>query len=209
MKNRHIESLRHKAREYHRNHQWRLENGLRIPHAYLDERREDLSWWDDVGFILNDRRVIVHWVHPRYVYSNAIEDRAQAEIPPPAPHWRHEGGEKKYRKLGRSRKKVIGIAGGRTPPAWSDYFDALRAREDELTRSGIDLDIRPSMRVSLYRWATAVDLIAPIEVRSRDDIALLAAIARRLLKRETTVANEWPGYRYGQVDWLAEAERRQ
>jgi hypothetical protein len=208
MKNRHLEDLRRKAREHHRRHQWRLENGLFIPHAYPEEGKDRLSWWDDVGFILNDRRVIVHWVHPRFAYNNAIEDRAQSETPPPASDWWQEGGEKRYRKLGRSRKRVIGIASGPTTAPWSDYFAALKAREDELARSGIDLDIRPSMRVGWYKWATAIDLIAPIEVRSRDHVVSLAVIARRLLKRETTVAEEWPGYSYGRVDWLAEAERR-
>ncbi len=74
--------------------------------------------------------------------------------------------------------------------------------------SGIDLDIRPAMRVSWCYWATLVDLIAPIEVRSNDDVVKLASIARRLLKRETSVAGEWPGYSYGRNDWLAEAEKR-
>lgn len=209
MKNRHIESLRRKAGEYHRNRQWRLESGLFIPHAYPEKRRDDLSWWDDVGFILSGRRVIVHWKHPRCAYGDAIEEAAASAIPVPAASdgWR-EGGEKTYRKLGRSRKKVIGTTGSSPTPAWSEYFAALRTREDELTRNGIDLDIRPSMRVSWYNWATAVDLVAPVEVRSRDDVALLAAIARRLLKREATIADEWPGYSYGRADWLAEAEGR-
>jgi hypothetical protein len=209
MKNHYFERLRHAAREYHRNHQWGLENGLFIPHAYPEERRADLSWWDDVGFILKRRRVIVHWVHPRCAYGNAIENIALSEVSPPpeSDPWCKQG-EKRYRKQGRSRKKVIGIAHGAITQPWADYFAAVRARENELSGSGIDLDIQPSMRVTWYWWATAMDLIAPIEVRSHDDVAMLAAIARRLLKRETTVADEWPGYSYGKVNWLAEAARR-
>ncbi|WP_322033398.1 hypothetical protein [Paraburkholderia sp. J76] len=204
MKNRHIESLRRKAREYHRHHQWPLKNGLYVPHAYPEEDRVRLSWWDDVGFILNGRRVIVNWMHPRFAYSNAIEDEAHTDIPPPTSDKWHEEGEKQYRKLGRSRKKVIAITCGPTTTPWAEYFAALRAREDELKRSGIDLEIRPSMRVVWYSWAMAVDLIAPMEVRSGDDVVALAAIARRLVKRETTVADEWPGYSYGRADWLTE-----
>ena len=209
MKNHYFEYLRRAAREYHRNHQWRLENGLFIPHAYPEEGRAELSWWDDVGFILNGRRVIVHRVHPRLAYSDAIEKQVLSEIPLPGASQRlREGGEKRYRKLGQSRKKVIGTTYGPATTPWSDYLAAFNTRQDELTRSGIDLEIRPSMRVNWYNWATGVDLIAPIEVQSTNDVVTLAAIAQRLLKRETNVANEWPGYRYRQVDWLAEAERR-
>jgi len=209
MKNHYFERLRRAAREYHRNHPWRLENGLFIPHTYPAEDSANLSWWDDVGFILNGRRVIVHWVHPRLAYSDAIEKQVQSEIPLPGASQRlREGGEKIYRKPGRSRNKVIGTTYGPASNPWSDYLAAFNTRLDQLTHSGIDLEIRPSMRVSWYNWATGVDLIAPIEVHSTDDVVSLAAIARRLLKRETSVANEWPGYRYRQVDWLAEAGRR-
>lgn len=51
MKNRHFEQLGRKMREFHRHHPWRLHDGLFIPHAYKEPCA--LSWWDDVGFILN------------------------------------------------------------------------------------------------------------------------------------------------------------
>lgn len=73
MKNQRLERLRRKMREYHRHHPWRLDGGLFIPHAYPGAEAKKLSWWDDVGFILNGRRVIVWWRHPRCVYHDAIE----------------------------------------------------------------------------------------------------------------------------------------
>lgn len=80
MKNSHCERMRKSMKEYHRNHQWRLDGGLFIPHTYPSPKA--LSWWDDVGFILNGRRVMVWWVHPRMKYADAIQEIALEEIGP-------------------------------------------------------------------------------------------------------------------------------
>ena len=55
-----------------------------IPHAYPEAEAEPLSWWDDVGFMLDGRRVIVWWRHPRCVYHDAIERQAMADVPAPS-----------------------------------------------------------------------------------------------------------------------------
>jgi hypothetical protein len=209
MKNRYYEYLRRSAREYHRKYPWRLENGLFIPHAYPEEDREKLSWWDDVGFIFSRRRVMVNWIHPRCAYSDAIETQVNAEIPLPDERWGHEVGAKHFRKLGRSRKKVVSVSYEPPLQPWPDYFAAFESRQDELVREGIDLEIRPSMQIVWYDWAMGVNLTAPLEVRSRDAVVQLAATVRRLLKGETNVADEWSGYRYQRSDWLAEADKRQ
>lgn len=60
MKNKKQELLGRMQRQYHQKHQWRLnKDGLYIPHSYAETKLESLSCCDDVGFILNDRRVIV------------------------------------------------------------------------------------------------------------------------------------------------------
>jgi len=208
MKNRHVEKLRRKMREYHRHHQWRLEDGLYIPHKYPDEDREQLSWWDDAGFILNGRRVIVHWVHPRCVYSDAIEEKALSEIVAPVDDTSSLfDGKKTYRKLGRSRKKVAWVEHEFTQEQ-SNHLAAVKSRDKELRRNGIDLSITPSMRVSWYTWAMAVYLVAPLEVRSHEQVKELISVARRLLKRQTTIEREWPDFSYGPADWLSEANAR-
>jgi hypothetical protein len=206
MKNPYLERLGRRMRDYHRHHPWRLTDGLFIPHAYPDELATELSWWDDVGFILNRRRVIVHWIHPRMAYRDAIEEQAMAEVPDPRDP---DGGldfdkeEKHWRRLGRSRKKLV-VTRANFSDEQRAYFDAVNKREQELVRAGIDLIVSPSMRVKRYWWATAIDLVAPIEVRSEKAARELAALAKRLLKRETTVAAEWPDYRYGRDTWLSE-----
>jgi len=52
-------------------HGW-LHDGLFIPHTYPDPQA--LSGWDDVGFILNHRRVMVWWVHPPLLWNLDIKN---------------------------------------------------------------------------------------------------------------------------------------
>lgn len=216
MKNRYFEHMRRKMREYHRCHPWRLDGGLFIPHAYPEADTKKLSWWGDVGFILAGRRVIVSWRHPRYVYHDAIAQQAMEDVPAPnTPSTLEkflsgqEPGTKHWLKLGRSRKKVVSGTMPGTADEWVAFYDAVNECEDELARVGIDLEVVPSMRVGLCSTATTVDLVAPIEVRSKEDVRALAMLARRLLKRETTVADEWRSYSYGRDAWLSESELRQ
>lgn len=57
-------------------------------------------------------------------------------------------------------------------------------------------------------FTTGVSLVVPIEVLNEENVRALAALAKRLLKRETTVADEFPGYVYGREEWLSEASLR-
>ena len=141
----------------------------------------ELSWWDDVGFVLNGRRVLVFWRHPRCVYRDAVEAQAMADVPEPS---------------------------GPGFLDWRVFYDAVTEHQVELERVGIDLDVAPSMRVGWCSTATMVELVAPVEVCSEADVRALATFAKRLLKREVAVAEEWPGYRYGRQAWLAEAAKR-
>ena len=75
MKNPAQERLRRQARQYHRHHTWDLEKGgVRISHLY--QIGTQLSWWDGIGFVLNGRRVMVWWIHPRMKYVDAIGELA-------------------------------------------------------------------------------------------------------------------------------------
>lgn len=91
---------------------------------------------------------------------------------------------------------------------WRAYFDAVRKIESELEDAGIDFDVTPSARIGWCSTATTIDLIAPLEVRSETDVRALAAFAKRLVKREVALADEWPGYRYGRTAWLEESAVR-
>ena len=107
MKDLRQERLGRLQREYHRHHPWRLgPGGLFVPHSYAEVKPDALSWWDDVGFILNGRRVIVWWRHPRCVYHDALEELASEQAGEfPFDDWLMKGAIANYRKVGRSRKK--------------------------------------------------------------------------------------------------------
>jgi len=137
MKQSHYEILRRKQLEYHRYHPWRLsERGLHIPYSFEDLRPGASSTWDDVGFILNGRRIIVWWQHPRHIYSNAINKKAWEEVGDgPRDNWLTEGGTKTWSAtrlahLPQSKDSTMTCS---TRP-WCDY--ALRVSTATYRRLG-------------------------------------------------------------------------
>lgn len=156
MKDQRQERLGRLQREYHRNHPWRLgQGGLFVPHSYAEVKQDALSWWDDVGFILNRRRVIVWWRHPRHVYRDAIEELAQEQTGEfPFDDWLTRGAIPNYRKVGRSRKKIVSYTCRPPSEASRAYFQRLRALEQEMSAQGIDCSVRPSSKRKCLSWAT-------------------------------------------------------
>ena len=144
MKILHLERLRRLQRQYHQSNPWRLsQGGLYIPHSYTERKPDNLSWWDDVGFILNGRRIIVWWQHPRYVYSNAIEELAWKEAGDgPQDNWITDGATKNYKKVGKSRKKIVSYTCRQPSVEQRQHYDLLRDIEKRLTSEGIDYDSR-------------------------------------------------------------------
>jgi hypothetical protein len=77
MKNNYEENLKKSANRYHCNaRNANFIKGLLQFHQYDPERSSTLSWWEDVGFILNDYRVIVKWVHPRHEFLDQMQSEA-------------------------------------------------------------------------------------------------------------------------------------
>lgn len=208
MKNPSQERLRRLMRQYHSHHPWRLEDGFFIPHLYPKPGK--LSWWDDIGFILNGRRVMVWWVHLRMKYADAINDLAWKEAgdPPARSADMLASSEKQWKKVGRSRKKVASYLCRPTPDNLQDHYAKLRAIESRMESEGIDLVVPPSISVKRLAWCTGVDLCIPVDVRTDEEVRALAGLARRLLKGETTLSREFGAYEYGRAEWLAEAELR-
>lgn len=215
MKQPHLEFLARRMREHHRHHPWRLSTGgLYIPHSYGNMSPDSLSYWDDVGFILNGRRFMVWWRHPRDVYRNAIEDLAWAQHEAefgdaPDPNWLFDGATTLYKQTGKSgkRKKRIGSR-SRNPSAEQErYYALLSEREDALKNEGIDLDVQPSWKWRRYLRCMGMDLVAPVEVRNERELAGMAALARDLVLHKTTLVERFPGAPYGRADWLRDVPR--
>lgn len=210
MKNARYEILLRMQRQYHRLHPWRLQDGLYIPHSYMDPEPGSLSWWDDVGFILNGRRIIVWWQHPRHVYCEALDEQSWQETGDgPQDEWLMEGSTKNYRQIGASRKKVVSYTSRQPSAEQSQHYDLLRAICQRLTIDGIDMEVSPSWRRERLTWAMGVSLVAPLEVRDKDTLAEVAKLARRLILGQTTLEAEFPGYRYRRADWVREQAQQQ
>ena len=210
MKNAKIELFGRMQRQYHRHHSWRLSHGgLYIPHSYAEMKPDSLSYWDDVGFILNGRRVIVWWQHPRLVYSDVLDEQSWKEAGNgPQDDWLTEGSTKNYRKVGASRKKIVSYTSRHPSAEQKQYYDRLRDTRARLTAEGIDLDVFASFEREALTWATGISLVAPLEVRNETELASVARLARRLILGQTTLEAEFPGYCYRRADWLREQETK-
>lgn len=215
MKNSNQERMRRFRRQYHRSHPWRLgASGHYIPHDYSQGRI--LSWWDDVGFVLNGRRVMVWWVHPRMKYQDAIEDAAWAEVGRPPKSANHFLDDaqciKHYKRLGRSRKKIVSYQSPPTAPETSGFYTRLGLAQDKIANEGIELEISPSLTIQALNWCTGVDICIPFEVLNESDAIALAETVRHIMKNGRSLASirdRIPsGYRYGRENWLSEQELR-
>lgn len=209
MKNTKYELLGRMQRQYHRNHPWRLSrDGLLIPHSYEDIKADSLSWWDDVGFILNKRRIIVWWQHPRKVYAEAIDEQSWQEAGEgPQDNWLIEGATKNFRQIGKSRKKLLSYTIRQPNAEQKLHYDLLRDIGNRLAITGIDFEVSASWNRRRLTWAMGVSLVAPLEVRSEAELATVAQLARRLMLGQTTLETEFPGYRYNRADWLREQSK--
>lgn len=206
MKIPHLERLAQLQRQYHRSHPWRLsQGGLYIPHLYTNMMPDSLSYWDDVGFILNGRRFIVWWQHPRHVYYNALEDKAWQEVgDAPRDDWLFEGATKNYRRLGASRKKLVSYTSRKSSVVLRQHYDLLNSTIARLSSEGIDLDISASWKWERLKWAMGISLVVPLEVRNEGELASVAVLAKRLILGHIKLDAEFPGYQYGRSDWLSD-----
>lgn len=207
MKNRKQELLRRMQRQYHQNHPWGLQRGgLYIPHSYGEKLPDALSWWDDVGFILNKRRVIVWWQHPRCVYSDAIDEQSWLEVGDDAPqdNWLVDDLQKNYRKVGASRKRIVSYTCKEPSTEQKLYYERLNDIRKRISAEGIDLEVYPSWQQENLTWAVGMSLVSPVEIRNENELTALASLARRLMLGQTTLESEFPAYRYGRAEWLKE-----
>lgn len=209
MKNAKYELFGRMQRQFHRSNPWRLsQGGLFVPHTYADEKPDSLSYWDEVGFILNGRRIIVWWQHPRHIYAEAIDAQSWQEAGcGPQENWLSEGSTINYRKVGASRKKIVSYTCREPSAEQRQHYDRLRNIRERLTTEGIDLEVSVSWKRQRLKWATGVSLIAPLEVRNEAELASVALLARRLILGQTSLTAEFPGYRYHRADWLLEQNR--
>lgn len=206
MKNAKFELFGRTQRQFHRSHPWNLSpGGLYVEHSYADTNPGDLSWMDETGFVLNHRRVIVSWRHPRLVYSTTIADLSQKEAgDAPATNWLRDHFTASHKPVGKSRKKIVEYVLRDFPEEAERYFDKCQDIYKRLMAEGIELDVSPFWKRERMMHGDWITLVVPMEVRNKIELALVAKLARRLMLGQTTLEAEFPGYQYGRADWLRE-----
>lgn len=212
MKNKHNELLRKMQREYHSHHQWDLDsNGLYIRHLYSDKQptENDLSWWDDFGFIHGGRRIMIWWEHPRMEYSDEIDRLSNEEAGELPKNALFANKKKKYKKVGKSRKSIVSYECNPFSEEYDKHLDRYMSLVKQKQMFGIDFEVRTSYQVEHLTWALGINLIVPMEVRNVQEAKVVADLVKRILKRETTIEKEFPNYRYGKNDWLKEQQKIQ
>ncbi|HEX7388127.1 MAG TPA: hypothetical protein VF285_12745 [Castellaniella sp.] len=206
-----MEALARSQRLYHQRAPWHGNGGLYIPHSYEEVADNDLSWWDDFQFILSGRRINTWWHHPRQAYQDELGSRSWDVVDPPdESSWLSVlEGKRHYKKVGCSRKRLVGREMRDKTADEQARSDATEAERQRLYAHGIDYTVIPSMKRERTSWSLFVGLCAPIEIRRPEDIQQAADLVRRLLRFEATLEREFPGYSYGKEDWLSKAPRRQ
>jgi hypothetical protein len=207
MKNRAIETMKQRAKLYHRNKQRaQFTNGIIVRYLYSDMTPETLTFWDDAVFIVSDYQVALWWVHPRARYHDLVEEEARQRIARLRPESDlFSDMTPNYKKIGRSRKKIVSWTHKPTTDEWRNYFDLLAETERQVGQD-VAFEVRPSMNIAWYSWCKGLSLCAPFEVRSREDLLALTHIARRLVKRESTLIEEFGDIVYRQADWLEDCK---
>ncbi|MDF0379018.1 hypothetical protein [Methylophilus sp. YYY-1] len=206
MKNLYQAKLKKSAKDFHKNNRGeRFTNGLIVRHLYDEVNTSKLSWWDDVGFIINDYLVQVSWVHPRLAFKDQVEVDAHKKI-------EHldigvddflSHCEPNYAKIGKSRKKIIShtLTGPLISSDWKQAYN--RAYEETLAEA--NYKIRPSIKIEWTPHSRFVELCAPIEVKNEQELTMLANLVRALLKHETALELEFPRYAYTRDHWIEES----
>lgn len=203
-KNKHYEAKFQGQRLYGAKPTQRLENGIVVRHCY-DGEPKPLSWWDDTGFNLNGKRVMIWWTHPRMDFNDAISDKAYENVPYPGDEENmFQDSDKIYKYVGKSgkRKKILAYRCNPAPNK-RQWYDALKAEEDRLKKV-TDIEIIPNYTVEILDWCRGVSICCPLEVKGIPDLHILCALVKKLLKGETTLDKEFPNYKYTKDDWNKE-----
>lgn len=199
--------MKQRAKQYHPNKRGdRFTNGLIVRHLYDDMTPETPTFWDDAVFIVNDYRVALWGGHPRHQYHHFVETEALRRLN----HLRPEGDPfadttPNYKKLGRSRKKVVSWTQRPTSDEYRRYFEMLADMEHQVSQE-VAFEVCPSITIAWHSWCKGLSQCVPFEVRSESDLVALSHVSRRLVMHESTIAQEFGDSVYRQAYWLADCK---
>lgn len=183
-------------------HRHRLfENGAYCHHDFQYTRPDELTWWADFGFLLNNCYISVAWAHPRMRYLDLMETEALKQVQHLFDDSHVGRGKPTYRRLGKSRKKIKYYEMDIPDNPW---FHALTSVKEKL-KVEADFTIQPNIHIEWYDYGKFLSIYAPVEIRSHQDVVNLSHIIKRILKHELTLDEAFPNYVYTRSDWLRES----
>lgn len=171
-----------------------LTQGIYVPHLYDGTKK--LAYWDDFGFKLGKQWVSTAWTHPRLNLNDHIEDIAHImaeKISPFKSGAMLSNLTPNYRKLGRSRKKIIS-------KTWNlsdndEYFENYNRIRLELLQGkhGMDFHVPTTkFKVKQQSYGKFVDITTPVELLDDTDIIQYANQVKAHLKGEINLLEGHP-----------------
>ena len=176
-------------------------NGVSVYHVYGGEFKKEKSYWDDTAFRQGSQWVSVAYVHPRYSYESACSDIAYSLVDGFVnTDWKSTPN---YKKVGKSRKKVVSYTLGETCANNNDFFARIEVVENEILRTG-DVVIVPSINVTQTDYSRFVEICIPEEILCEDDLVRLCDIVRNALSDPNYLKTKYIGYSYTKDDYNRE-----
>lgn len=183
-------------------------NKIRCHHSFIEIAPTDLTWWSDFSFMLNGCYISVDWIHPRMAFQNAVRRQAfkQTEVLFGAEPYNpiFSAVEPLYKKIGKSRKKIIGWQTLSSENNNSVAFSSALKLEEANARKDTDIIVKPSISVRWWKDGKSISLCAPAEIRSAEDVAALLVVVKRILKHEIGIDEAFNQFRYSRVNWFEE-----
>lgn len=203
MKNKRIESL-YRNIENQKLRPWRIDptGFCEIYHCYDGTKK--MSWWDDTAFLVNGKRVVVTWIHPRLHYSDTCENIVYDNFKDPSPDdgWLDKS-TPVFKKVGKSRKKVVAWQTGGISNKSREYFEAKQEKIKTLEWDG-DVEVKPYLKFEIWNHAINMNICMPVEVLDEAGVVALAKKCKYYYLNREAFVKDFSDYVYTKDNWRAE-----
>lgn len=186
--------------------------GVSILHYYGNKTPDSLTWWDDFAFYLNGVRYVVCFTHPRMKYKDECEQIVWDKLYPSYP--KNDVTWKPYstKKLGNSRKKVVGFtmedSNKEEIETWHKKF--WEQEKAFLGNKNNGVVARPSVRVEWWNYCKGVEICVPESITCQEEAERFVGMIRDMYK--IGFLYEWidmlNSVTYDISNWNDEKERR-
>jgi hypothetical protein len=174
---------------------------MKVYHCYDGTRTK--GYWDDVAIKVGGQQVTIWWTHPRYLYEEHIDtiayEEATAKYEQNTDRWMD--GTPQYKKVGKSRKKIVSYLSNMDTP--DGFYGYWRDRKKELLETS-DFEQTCHFSVRQYDYCRGVSICIPIEVVDESSLHELTMIVRSLLANPEKFKELYGNYKYGKTEWNLE-----